>query len=291
MPKRHSEFIDHLGKLLEKMSSAQLSELAGVADSRIPEWKKGRRLPSANTLIKMGGIALQYKLDDPFFFWSMAGVDPQTLRVMAARILQIDYEIAGDTVPIKRFRETIGGREEAGLPIPLPVEFVPNPSSTICLVMDEKATAVSQSPKGVLLVDTSIEGTEDPAPLWGHVVVASRAWRQGSAAAEVRIYAGRLELESQTYGLSKPNAISFQGQLVFLERENIKGRLDLGSYEDLEGMSGVTRDDRLAWSQRMDEIKERARCNFRMIPEVKILGKVIGRLTGHLEGPAHTIHE
>ncbi len=171
MPKRHSEFINHLNELLKVMTSARLSRLIGVADSRIPEWRRGLRLPSPDTLIKLGRVALEHKLADPFFFWALAGVDTEGLRLMADSVQKRQYELAGPTVPIPRFRETLSGREEIGPPIPLPTEFIPSPETTICSLISQQSLDVVDAPKGLFIVDTSVERAENLRDLWDRVVM------------------------------------------------------------------------------------------------------------------------
>ena len=283
MPKRHSEFINHLNKLLEVMTSAWLSKLIGVADSRIPEWRRGLRLPSPDTLIKLGKVALEQKLDDPFFFWALAGVDTETLLVMADKVQERRYELTGPTVPIPRFRATEQSREDAGSPIPLPTEFIPNPAATICLVKDNESTGIVDAPRGLIILDTSVEGIENLSDLWEQVVALYFTPRFPSSVEPNGIYVGRLDLYPGGFP-TMPHAAVLRARLISLHETRL-ALADIGYYVEEEGLAGIAGDDLAALTQRWAEVRARAASKFRFPKGTKIVGKVIGRLTGHLHGP------
>jgi transcriptional regulator with XRE-family HTH domain len=287
MRKKNSQFVKHLGEALDSVQKqSELARLIGVSESRIPEWMKGTRLPSPDTLINLGKLALERGLPDPFFFWALAGVDTQTLRKMADRVRERQYELVGPTVPVPRFRETLTGREEVGPPVALPTEFLPNPLATICLLVDEKSTAVVSSPRGLVILDTSFEGVDDLSALWERVVMLRYA--PTVAAYEKGIYVGRLLLEQTSRTWRNAEAPRFNAVLEMISRMKAADiarprHILLGSCVDSEGMRGLAPEDLQGRSHRWEEIQARTRAEFRLPHGVSILAKVIGRLTGHLE--------
>ncbi len=285
MPKRNSQFIKHLDAVLGEMKPAELARKLQVSDSRIPEWMAGKRLPSPDTLIKLGKLALEYKVPDPFFFWALAGHDAQTLRSMATNVVEDWYRAAGETVAIPRFRETKDGREEAGPPVSLPAEFVPNRLATICLLVDDKSTGITHAPNGLFILDTSVEGAEDLSHLWERVVMVrddTHFTSRGNRLHEVLV--GRLHMQERWGGALDPDSISIIGKLKGLtETEPIFE--ELGAYVEPEGMKGIAYgDDFRGRILRMVEVRERAAGKFRLREGVRILGKVIGRLSGAVKG-------
>jgi transcriptional regulator with XRE-family HTH domain len=288
MPKKNSEFINRLRTILGRMSGAELARRLGVSDSRIPEWNAGRRLPSPDTLIKLGKFALELKLDDPFFFWALAGVDTHTLRLMADETVKWEYGIAGSTVPIRRFEETETGRVEVGPPVSLPAEFIPNPVETICVLVSGEPSAgqplsiVREAPRGLFILDTSVEGTEDLRPLWGKVVMLHYT-AEPHDLYYPGVYAGRLVLLDEPFIHHTPELAGTSGLLATLTEKAGLEMMFLGAYREPEGMKGIPLEDKDRRIQRMHEIHERALLQFRLREGIRILGKVIGRLTGHLE--------
>lgn len=281
MSKKNSRFIELLKEGLENVGTqTALAKLIRASESRIPEWMKGDRLPSPDTLINLGKLALERGWSDPFFFWALAGVDTHILRLMADKVQKKQYELAGETVPIPCFRETTDGREEAGPPVSLPVRFLPHPDLTVCLLVDERATAIVNSPQGLFIIDASVEGAEDLSALWGHVVALRFP---GTAYLREGVYIGRLLLIDEAYNTRQPEAARSVGRLGPLgSGEEIVEYLFIGEHLEPEGMKGLPLDDRDARNRRMGEIHVRAR-GLRPEKGIRILGKVIGRLTGHLE--------
>jgi transcriptional regulator with XRE-family HTH domain len=269
------------------MRRVELAARIGVSESRISEYVAGGRKPTAEGWVALGKLALELGLPDPFYFWAHAGLDADSLQLMAGKIIEGRYRFAGETVPIRRVRETERGREEAGPPVPLPIEFVPNPLTTLCLSVDEKSSATGDSPRGLIILDVSVEGAENLAALWGHVVALNYAPEHGASYSPQRkgLYVGRLSMIGSMYNYRQPDQPVLLGQLLLLS-----GRIaqefrivHLGEYIDSEGMSGLAPEDKAARSRRWKEIQERARSQFRLLKGIRILGNVIGRLTGHLE--------
>lgn len=152
MRKKNPAFLEHLKEVITKVGTqAKVAKEISASGSRIPEWNAGKRLPSADTLIRLGRVALEHSASDPFYFWALAGIDPQTLKSMASKVVEWEEEVAGPTIPIRRYRQTLEGREESGPPVSLPSEFVPRPRQTVCLDVDGAiGSDVLEAPRGSL---------------------------------------------------------------------------------------------------------------------------------------------
>jgi hypothetical protein len=231
----------------------------------------------------LGKLAVEYGLQDPFFFWAKAGIEPQTLQSMVEKITEARYLAMGETVPIPRFRLTLQGRESAGPPLPLPTECLPHPAQTICLVMDKKATGVVSCPRGIFILDTFVEGVEDLSNLWESVVMLQYP---GAPYLLQGIYAGRLWLRDDSQISRYRDGARTSGWLVPLGEGAEHERVEypyLGEYLEPECMKDIPPDDAKARAERMAEVRGRALSKFRTDKGIRILGKAIGRLSGHLE--------
>jgi transcriptional regulator with XRE-family HTH domain len=284
MAKKNSEFINRLRGLLKVFrSNAELAKASGVSDSRIPEWIAGKRLPSPETLIRLGKIALEHGVTDPFFFWALAGMDTRTLRQMAEQVLETRYSVAGETVPIPRFRYVGGRMEESGGPVLLSAEFVPNPVTTICLCVDDKSEGVADSPRGIILLDTSARGTEWREQFSGKVVLLEY-WPKVVTAWPIGLYMGRLFRDAPPMVHSGGIWVRILLETLTEETQRAHGYwMPIGTYrENLQALK-ATPEDKEKWDKAVNEFRGRAISNLRLDQGVQIVGKVLGRLTGHLE--------
>lgn len=289
-----------IGEILAKFGRrVELAARIGVSESRISEYIAGKRVPTPEAWIKLGKLALEHGLADPFFFWAQAGVDAQTLEAMASRIAEGRYPLMGDTVPIPRFRETSEGRQDAGPPVPLPVRFVPNPSATICLDVDEKSSGVVSAPRGLFVLDTSVLGTANVLAHQERVVMVYIPQLPGSYYPK-GLYAGRVRLQQRQHG-SRPDwgwlgvfllPLPERSRWASLGPASYETPLredwghesfEIGSYEEIDVMRGVAWENDEERSGRFADMWQRVGSNFPLTEGVRIVGRVIGRLTGHLE--------
>ena len=152
------------------MSQVKFADLIGVTPPTISRWEAGEVIPPAEGCLRLGNLA---PYPENLWFWQQAGIDPEMMLSTAGQILrERGAEPAPDEVVyVPRTSGTVQEGEEAGRPIPLPAEFVPNPLSIRCLVVDE-TLANSIFPVGdLILVDVSANNAEDLRPLWGQVVL------------------------------------------------------------------------------------------------------------------------
>lgn len=188
--------------------------------------------------------------------------------------------VEGEIIRIPEFRETFQGREAAGPPIALPARFIPHPLNTICLSVDEKSTTVVDVPRGLFILDTSIEGVESLSDLWGRVIMLRYEGRvEDFPEYPDGLYTGRPQLKQNSFGAENP---TFSAFLEMLGRESGHYILPLGSFSAQSAfVKGMTREE---LNRCFAEARERAKAELRLNRRVRVLGKVIGRLTGHLEG-------
>jgi transcriptional regulator with XRE-family HTH domain len=279
------EGVPRIEEVLAKVGKrVELAARLGLSESRISEYIAGKRVPTSDAWLKLGRLALEYGLPDPFFFWSQAGLDPQTLRSMNAKVFEEQRSLMGETVPIPRFRATEQGREEAGPPVPLPKECIPNPSATICLSVrdDEQSAAIIDAPRGLFILDTSMEGTDRLENLWDRVIAIHFDRRQWASRFPKGIYVGRLIEMLPIQAAHQSTAVNVSGALLSLTGNEMYERIFIGEYQEPEALQGISPEDSEARKRRMTEVWERARVNLRLDKAVRILGKVIGRLSGHL---------
>jgi len=281
-PKQEVESTSEITRIKEVLAKVgkrvELAARLGVSESRISEFIAHKRLPTPEAWIKLGKLALDHALPDPFFFWAQAGIDRQTLESMADKAIEERLALAGKTFPISRFRETETGREEAGPPVPLPVEFVPSPRTTICLYVDEKSFSVVDAPRGLIILDTRILGTEDVRGLDGQVVMLRYDAKSPDVPFRTGLYAGRVRVELMQHG-GRRDWMQISVKLLSLAPWT-PSWITLGLYADPQGLRGIPYEDSGRRSKRLNEILQCVGAKFPLVEGVHILGSVIGRLSG-----------
>ncbi len=296
MRKKNPAFLEHLKEVITKVGTqAKVAKEISASGSRIPEWNAGKRLPSADTLIRLGRVALEHSASDPFYFWALAGIDPQTLKSMASKVVEWEEEVAGPTIPIRRYRQTLEGREESGPPVSLPSEFVPRPRQTVCLDVDGAiGSDVLEAPRGLFIVEISTTDVDRPKTFWNRVMVVHYAPPEGTSLGTDPhgIYIGRLGLEGPSLSSGRQH-FGFGAVLSMLTMQNLwpssGGRiveyahtLYLGNHFE-PAATATARPGGEAADRAEEEAVKRALSDFRLAKGIHIVGKVIGRLTGHLE--------
>jgi hypothetical protein len=287
--RKKSEVRNRIKKVMADLhidSQARFAKGLGFQPTTVNAWLTGASLPSPDAYMTLGRTAPN--LEDSIFFWECAGLTQDAILSAAARIegertRDISSEVAaGNAVLIPRFRETAEGREEAGPPVSLPVEFIPHPRTTVCLSIRARDTGIGDAPSGLFILDTSVEGAECLRELWNRVVMIHFDWPTFESRFPKGIYAGRLITMIPRQLLAESPAVSVSAALLSLTQREIYDRIFLGEYIEPECLRGIEPEDQEGRKRRMDEIYERALSKLRLHEGVKILGKVIGRLTGHL---------
>ena len=271
----------------------QFARLLGVAQSRISGWEKGKEFPSDEACFRMGNLCKT--MEKRIWFWGKAGLDEQTILATAEGIFRGRLNEAnrlskgGEVILVPRFRETLQGREEAGPPVPLPAEFIPNPGSTICFLVDDKATAIVDSPRALFILDESEKDAPNLLPFWGQVIFVEYDPETGTdPRQESGIYVGRLALVSTPH--RRPISRYIAQARLFLLTDLMAERSPWFGYWEYPALSGL--DDAIMNDPNFDqnpvviaarkEAKERARSELRLSLGWRILGRVLGRLK--LEG-------
>jgi transcriptional regulator with XRE-family HTH domain len=296
-----SEVRNRIKKVMAELglnNQAAFARALGLRPTTLNAWMTRTSLPSPAAYMALGKVALS--VDDSLFFFEQAGLTEEVIRAAAAKIMKgrTGPGVAGEIIHVPRFRETEQGREEAGPPVPLPVELIPHPLATICLLVDEKSSGVVSAPTGLFILDTSVLGTANVLAHQERVVMAyvpespDRGYPKGLCAGRVRLQQrqhGRrpdwgwlgvflLPLQEHSHFASLGLA-SYQTPL----NDDFGDYFELGSYEEIDAMRGLAWENEEERSQRFAEMWRRVGPNFPLKEGVRIIGRVIGRLTGHLE--------
>jgi transcriptional regulator with XRE-family HTH domain len=263
-------------------SQKAFADALGVGQTVVSAWERGDNVPSSEAWVKIASLA---RGPENLWFLKQAGLSREII-VAAAKASGEDILIRpkeGDMVLIPRVHLTLQGAEEAGPPVRFEPEFVPNPLATVCVSVDEDSSVIEDSPRGLVILDISYEGVENLHALWGHVVMLRYAPDDPESISPDRrgIYMGRLE--PGFYSPHESEAIRFRGTLVRLVTTT-HPFIHLGTYTETRESLEIALKKAASEKKRSDDfIGERARSEFRMLKGICILGKVIGRLTGHLK--------
>ena len=292
-------------ELREALGGGTQEKFAGRLRSKqctVSTWLRGdeNRKPSADSLIRMAGLAPNPDLASRFL--RLAKISDEAIFSVARKLETDRFREAvplvekGEIVLVPRYRYTAQGREEAGPPVPLPAEFIPNQRSTICVVVDEAARGIVNAPRGTFIVDTSVEEAQELTQLWEKAVLLDfqledRSFRKG-------IYAGHLRLDRRISYVGRAGELAKQASLDMLTRRAFAS-LPLGEwrhpsfdelrFETIVGTDGVGRlrpptlEETDAIERLERETEERAPVEFRLPNGIRIIGQVIGRLSGNVK--------
>ena len=299
--KRLPDWANSIQELREALGCRTQEELAARLRSKqgtVSTWLRGdeTRKPSAEMLIRMAGLAPKPDLASRFL--RLADISDEAIFTVARKLETDRFREAapliekGDIVLVDRVRETLQGREIAGPQVPLPKEFVPNPDLTICLVVDEKATAIVDSPKALFILDESEKAAPNLLPFWRQVIFAEYNPESGiKPDPDVRpgIYLGRLALRDATAPTVRIKGLTGQARLYLLTSLLAAPSIWLGGWvhPSLIDLLDATREDPEPEQNPLviaaqKESRDLVRNELRLAPGWRILGRVVGRL--HLEG-------
>ncbi len=279
-----AEMVKRIKSLQGRMNQVEFARYLGVPQSRVSEWGAGKR-PTAEMCVRLGKLA---PYPDNLWFLDQAGLKQDDILSVARHIMKERNAPAapGEIVRIPRFRQTLEGREPAGPPVALSAQFIRHPLATICLLVDDKSTGIVSAPHGATFLDTSFEGAYDLSALWDRVVMIdyrlgdpSRVSEYG--AREHGLYVGRMRLMPPNWAQYQPGVSRFLGMSELLLKEPIGSGsminyLHVGTYKVSVPESELSAENK-------EQIESRASGELRLFTGVRVLGKVIGRLTGHLE--------
>lgn len=257
-----------------------------VSPSRVSEWESGKRPPTSEASYRLGSLAP--KIDDAIWFWKQAGLDGEKIRAAAGKMASDSFrEIEPliekrEVVLVPRYQQTAEGREEAGPPVPLATEFIPNPGSTTCFILDNRASGQKHLGNSVAAVDTSVNGANGLQVLWGEIVLVefrpsaerdpslSWIWPEG-------VFAGLLLMSPLEIGFLPPTWLA---QIWPLRPSEAAGGwpITIGSWKypfkerREKALTGTSREGRRV----QDEIHQQAATNLRPATGCIIHGRVIG---------------
>lgn len=268
MMARISKLKERIKKLQGKANQADFARILGVSQSRISDWYAGRR-HTAEMYLRLAKLA---PYPDNLWFLGQAGMDEQEILSVAEALLKqrSAAPMEGEIFRAGRFGEISQRGEPVGPLVPLPKEFVPNPASTVCLVVDEHSRGQGMAPFGLYGLDTSVSGTVDIRAIRNEMIMIrfdpSRPQMFPSG-----LYAGTVRVHRQPVkaGIRIGARLTLWPPPSNLEDDILQHFFSLGVYRDQEAMSGVKPEE---LRRRVDEIWERVGEKFPLAEDVNILG-------------------
>jgi transcriptional regulator with XRE-family HTH domain len=159
-------------RLLLGLKQAELAARVKVTQATVSSWELGdeKRGPSVEAYLRLAVLA---PFPENLWFFEQGGFDPQAIVSVANEVVRERNAPAkrGEVIRIPRFRLTAGGMRKAGPAILLPAERVPNPTTTICAVLDEKTAGFAFSPGDLVLLDRPDREPDTLQPFLGQVVL------------------------------------------------------------------------------------------------------------------------
>jgi DNA-binding transcriptional regulator YiaG len=154
----------------------KFAKALGVSQATVSCWESGKEQPSRASCLLLGlfasqaGAALRPERD---WFWQRAGDYMNSMAAAGVAILRERNAppLEGEIFRVPCKRKTAQATEDAGRLLPLPTESVPNPSSTICLIVDETAANLMFHAGDLIVVDTSQNNAKDLCPFWDEIVL------------------------------------------------------------------------------------------------------------------------
>ena len=144
------------------MNHEQFADRLRVARPRISEWEAGKGVPTAEAYVAMGHLA---PYPENLWFLEQAGIKPGLISSIA-------NELVKGRVQIPLAHKTPEGIQETKIEVELPKRFVPNPDSTVCLVLDKKSAGLVFAEGDVVVLEPAND-PQDPRPYWGQIVLVS----------------------------------------------------------------------------------------------------------------------
>jgi hypothetical protein len=168
----------------------------------------------------------------------------------------------------------------------LPTEFVPNPASTVCLVVDKEATAVVDSPHAVFILDETDKNAPNFRPFWGNVVFAEYDAEAGvDPRLRSGIYAGRLVFFNN-WPRRPDDTYSADAEFYFLTGLEPKRPMSVGwkAYPRFKGSGDIgigliSRGQNPLLDAARDKVRIQVASELRLSFGWRVLGRVIGRLS------------
>jgi transcriptional regulator with XRE-family HTH domain len=157
---KSAEMLSKISDVLKKVGTQkELAEKVGVTQQAASNWlsTSSASIPSAESLIRLGLLAGS---PDCFWFWQQAGVNEEEMLRVAQKISnERGMSLSDrDANRVKCFLKTAEGVKPVSdeFPIPArPVGLLPNPLSTVCLIVDESAANPSIPAGARIVLDES----------------------------------------------------------------------------------------------------------------------------------------
>jgi transcriptional regulator with XRE-family HTH domain len=281
--------IRKLSTVLGCGTQEEFAARVGSKQGTVSTWLRGdeARRPSADTFVRMAGLAIKFDPSLAARFLQQAKVSKETILSIANQISteMIVHPQKGESFLIPRVEKTAHGLRELGTSIVMPVELIPNPGSTYCF-------GVSFTPGEFdewAIVDTSDAEAEGLGRFWGLPVLieftpGDRSRPLGLAGLEIgALY---LEEDEQT-PQGTPWYVRFLqphiGGLLLgasarigMWMESQDSRIDATLVSDQNDFAAGRETQKEAASRALNAIRsDRASRAVRLAPGCKVIGRVI----------------
>ena len=161
--KKGSKAGDRIKRLREETlreNQAQFAQRLGVDQARISQYESGKLVPTAEVYVTLGNLAAY---PESLWFWEQIGINRAMISSKADEILK-------ERVQVPLADRTPEGIEKTQIVVPLPERFVPNPDSTICLVLDKKSAGLVFDEGDVVVLEPASD-PQGPQPYWDKIVL------------------------------------------------------------------------------------------------------------------------
>lgn len=293
---------DELARLRDSLhlSQEEMAQKLGVGRSAVSGCEIGRIRLAPRTLIKL--MEMSPSEEQRLFFLEQMGLDRDTI-LRAADVAfkkQMEPPAAAKIMNARSYHVGDRGLVDAGEDVPLPAKFIPNPKATICMLMDEEAKGVRSSPRGLFIVDRSGADTEHLLSFLGRVVVMSFT-PAGPHDPPAGIYVGRISLRRRVWGEGSREHLHHYWELDLLLDRGPEHQVSLYSggfdfpFEVPRGAAtpgGSRIMDVWSWlaghpsrEKLFFEAEHQALSSARLRHGCRLIGEVIGSLSGHTKPP------
>ncbi len=168
--KNYSELVSKLRKDSGE-TQADFAKKLGVTQPMVSAWEIGAEDPSPTFCIRLGNLA---HYPDDVWFWQQAGLDEQEILRAAEKVLteRATARVVAGTIEVRCVEKTAEGIKLLDRLFPVRAEFMPNPLSTVCLIVGENAATPGISAGDHIVLDESMKNARDLNPFRERVILA-----------------------------------------------------------------------------------------------------------------------
>jgi transcriptional regulator with XRE-family HTH domain len=149
-------------------TQGQFAKTVGVTQPMVSAWEAGADAPSSGAFQRLGNLA---PYPHNIWFWEQAGMDKLSVASAFEQLVKERGATPVDVIRVPCVRKTAQGLEDTGRLLAFPAKSVLNPSSTVCLVVDQESANFAFPAGDMFLLDISQNNSSDLSPFWREVVL------------------------------------------------------------------------------------------------------------------------